>query len=104
MQPNPYLEDLVARCLAERGLRGTVRIYPRVPLARRLQTGERIQFVVEYDGDGDARFLVDEYDIACGTVGASIARSLADRIVKERRVERKPSPLAAARQQTYSSL
>jgi hypothetical protein len=87
MQPNTYLKDLVARCLAERGLPGSVEIYPRVPLARRLETGERIQFVVEYHGHGDARFFVDEYEIACGTVGAPVARSLGDRIAKERRVE-----------------
>jgi hypothetical protein len=88
MHTNVYLKDLVARCLAERGLSGTVEIYPRVPLARRLETGERIQFVVEYHGHGDARLLVDEYEIACGTVGAPVARSLADRLATARRVER----------------
>jgi len=87
MQPNTYLKDLVARCLADRGLPGSVEIYPRVPVARRLETGERIQFVVEYHGDGDARFFVDEYELACGTVGAPIARRLADRIAKDRHIE-----------------
>jgi hypothetical protein len=87
MRPNVYLNELVARCLNERGLPGTVAIYPRVPLARRLESGERVQFVVEYHGCGDTRFLVDEYEISCGTVGSPIARSLADRIEKERRVE-----------------
>ena len=87
MQPNIYLKDLVERRLAERGLPGTVAIYPHVPLAKRLETGERAHFVVEYHGDGDARFLVDEHEISCGTVRAPVAHSLAARIEKERRVE-----------------
>lgn len=85
MQPNVYLKDVVARCLADRGLPGTVEIHPRVPLAKRLETGERAQFVVEYHGDGDAQLFVDEYEIACGTVGAPVGRALADKIERARR-------------------
>lgn len=87
MRSPVYLKELVAHCLSERGLPGTVEIYPRVPLAIRIETGERAQFVVEYHGHGDARLLVDEHEISSGTVGAPIARSLADRIEKSRRVE-----------------
>jgi hypothetical protein len=72
--------------LSERGLPGTVAIYPRVPLAKRLEAGVRAQFVVEYHGHGDALFTVDEYEISSGTVGAPIERTLANRIEKERQV------------------
>lgn len=86
-----YLKDLVAQRLADRGLPGTVDIYPSRPLAIRLETGERTQFVVEYRGDGEARVVVDEYEISSGTIGAPVAHALADRIVKARRLE----PIAA---------
>ena len=87
MHSNVYLRELVERCLSERGLPGTVAIYPSVPLAKRLETGQRAHFVVEYQGHGSSRFLVDEYEISCGTVGAPVARTLADRIEKQRRVD-----------------
>lgn len=87
MQPNVYLKDVVARFLADRGLPGSVAIYPGVPLAKRLETGERAQFVVEYRGSGSAHLLVDEYEIACGTQGAPVARALADKIERARRAE-----------------
>lgn len=80
-----YLKDLVAQTLAERGLPGTVDIRPHVPLARRLETGERARFVVDYHGDGTASVLLDEHEITSGTVGAPIARYIADRIVAARR-------------------
>jgi hypothetical protein len=82
-----YLKDLVAQTLADRGLPGTVDIRPHLPLAKRLETGQRAQFVVEYRGDGTASLVLDEHEISGGTVGAPIARAIADRIVAARRQE-----------------
>lgn len=87
MQPNVYLKELVARCLADRGIPGSVEIYPDLPLAKRLETGQRTHFVVQYHGHGDARLIVDEHEISCGTIGSPIERTLAERIARERRVE-----------------
>lgn len=80
-----YLKDLVAQTLADRGLPGTVDIRPHVSLARRLETGERARFVVDYRGEGSASVMLDEHEITSGTVGAPIARYIADRIVVARR-------------------
>ncbi len=85
---NPvYLKDLVADCLAARGLAGTVEIRPRTPLATRLETGERTQFIVEYRGRGAARLVLDEWEISCGTVRAPIAETLADKLAIARRID-----------------
>lgn len=83
-----YLADLVENCLAERGMPGTVRIRPHEPLAARLESGERARFLIDYDGVGTARLRVDEYEIAGGTVGASVVTALADMIERERRLDR----------------
>jgi hypothetical protein len=85
---NVYLSDRVAKCLADRGLPGSVQIRPHKPLAARLESGERASFVVDYEGVGTAHLIVDEYQIACGTVGASVVTSLADMIEKQRRLGR----------------
>lgn len=63
-----YLNDLVAECLAKRGLPGTVSIRRR-----------GAQFTLEFQGtDGTtAAFPVDQYELTSGTVGAPIAESLA---------------------------
>lgn len=79
-----YLKDIVAARLAERGLPGVVEIRPRIPLRRRLETGERAQFIVEYVGDGTAEIAVDEWEITCGTVRASVADALAGKIENSR--------------------
>lgn len=84
----PYLKDLVAKCLCERGLPGTVQIRPHKPLAARVESGERASFIVEYEGAGTARVVVDEYQIACGTAGSSVVTALADLIERERRCDR----------------
>ena len=86
-----YLKDLVAARLAERGIPGTVEILPHVPLARRLETGERARFIVQYDGDGTAELALDDWEISGGTAGASVADALADKIAKARQQQ----PLAA---------
>ena len=78
-----YLQDLVAAHLAERGLPGTVQIRPTKPLAARLESGERAMFAIDYDGAGTAHVLVDEYQIACGTVGAPVAVALADLVARD---------------------
>jgi hypothetical protein len=85
---NVYLEDLVAKTLAERGLPGSVHIRPNKPLAARLESGERATFIVEYDGVGTARLDVPEHEISCGTVGASVRVTLADLIERARSRER----------------
>ena len=85
---NVYLKDLVAAKLAERGLPGSVRIRPNKPLAARLELGERATFIVEYDGVGTARLDVPDHEISCGTVGASVAVALAERIERARSHER----------------
>lgn len=77
-----YLKDLVAERLAERGNPGTVEIRPRVPLAVRLDTGERTTFVVDFRGAGRAQLQLEEWEISTGTVGASVVDSLADKIEK----------------------
>ena len=79
-----YLKDLVAATLAERGLPGSVLIRPNKPLAARLDLGERATFTVEYNGVGTARLDVPEHEISCGTVGASVAVSLANLIERSR--------------------
>jgi hypothetical protein len=83
-QPNVYLKDIVARRISERGMPGVVDIRPRVPLPVRLETGERVQFVVDYKGAGNVRLLVDEWEVSCGTKGAPVADALVDKILKNR--------------------
>jgi hypothetical protein len=85
---NTYLKDLVAKHLADRGMPGSVAIRPHKPLGARMESGERAKFVVDYDGVGSARVIVDEYEIACGTVGASVVTSVANQIEKARCLER----------------
>lgn len=82
-----YLKDLVERRLAELGAPGTVTIRPRVALAERWESGERVLFVIEYRGDGTAHLLADEWEISCGTVLAPVAEALAEKILKARRFE-----------------
>jgi len=76
-----YLEDLVAERLAELGLPGTVTIRPRVPLAVRVETGERARHVLDYRGTRAVRFVLDDWDLIRGLRGASIAHVLADKLV-----------------------
>jgi hypothetical protein len=80
----PYLADLVSNRLAERGMIVDVTIRPRAPITRRLETGERTQFVVQSDGALTAELVLDEWEIAGGTVGASVVDAIADRIAKVR--------------------
>lgn len=80
MEPNVPLKKLVADALASRGLPGTVEIYPNKPLALRQELGERVKFVVDYHGVGDARIVVDDWEISCGTVGARVEDALADKL------------------------
>jgi hypothetical protein len=87
MEPNVPLKKLVADVLASRGLPGTVEIYPNKPLALRQELGERVKFIVDYHGVGDARIVVDEWEISCGTVGARVEDALADQL--ERAMERR---------------
>lgn len=83
-----YLEDLVAERLAALGHPGTVRIRPRVPLALRLEAGERARFVVDYHGAGSAHFVLDDWDLIKGTRGAPVAHALADKILDNTRIAR----------------
>lgn len=93
MLSNMYLQGLVERELATRGIPGTVRIRPQVPLARRLESGERARFLVAYEGSQAVTVTVDEYEISAGTVGAPIAVALVNKIEKELR---RNQPAAAA--------
>ena len=84
MKPNIELRELVEEHLAARNLPGAVTIRPHKPLAARLESGERARFIVTYDGVGTAQITVDDSEISCGTIGAPIAKAIADKIERAR--------------------